>query len=143
MVVMDPQYPLPAADPAPTSTWPTAPSLMIDAGPGVDNIIWRPHSSLDEALAEIVAKAVCDCNYHHLFPPRTGETFGNPDAAYERLQNWAMSRGFAVVLRSKEAGNAARGTPLRVRWMCIHHGSETANKRGLEEHVERDSPLLL
>jgi hypothetical protein len=48
-----------------------------------------------------------------------------------------------VVLRSKEAGNAARGTLMRVRWMCIHHGSETANKRGLEEHVERDSPLLL
>jgi hypothetical protein len=49
-----------------------------------------------------------------------------------------MSRGFAVVLRSKEAGNVDRGTPMRVRWQCIHHGNETANKRGLEEHVERD-----
>jgi hypothetical protein len=135
---MDPQYPFPTADSARTNTWPTAPSFMIDAGPGIDNVIWRPHPSLDEALVEIVAKAVCDCNHYHLFPSRTGETFGNPDAAYERLQNWAMSKDFAVVLRNKEAGNATRRTLMRVKWMCIYYDIETANKRGLEEHIERD-----
>jgi hypothetical protein len=49
-----------------------------------------------------------------------------------------MSKGFAVILRNKKAGNAARGIPMRIRWMYIHHSNEIANKRGLEEHVERD-----
>ena len=43
-----------------------------------------------------------------------------------------------MVQRSKEAGNAARETLMRVRWQCIHHGEETANKRGLKKHVKRD-----
>jgi hypothetical protein len=120
---MDPEWPLPAADPPRSSTWPAAPSLEgID-----DNSVWRPHPSLDKVLVEIVAKAVCDCNHNYLFPPRSDENYLNPEAAYDRLQNWAMSKGFAVVQRSKEAGNATLKTPMRVRWQCIHHGTATAN----------------
>jgi hypothetical protein len=49
-----------------------------------------------------------------------------------------MCRGFAVVQRNMEVGNAARGTLIRVKWQCIHYGEKIANKRGLEKYVERD-----
>jgi hypothetical protein len=49
-----------------------------------------------------------------------------------------MCRNIAVIQRSKEAGNAARGTPMRVRWQYIYYGEETANKRGLKKYVKRD-----
>jgi hypothetical protein len=89
---------LPAADSSSLSTWPAAPSLEgID-----DNSVRRPHPSLDKIFIEIVAKAVCDCNHNHLFPSRSDENYPNPEAAYDRLQNWVMSRGFAVVQRNKE-----------------------------------------
>jgi hypothetical protein len=49
-----------------------------------------------------VAKAVCDCNYNHLFLSRSDENYPNPETAYDRLQNWVMSKGFAVIQRNKE-----------------------------------------
>jgi hypothetical protein len=120
---MDPEWPFPAADLPRLNTWPAAPSLE-----GINNNnVWRPHPSLDKVLVEIVAKAVCDCNHHYLFPPPSDENYLNPEAAYDRLQNWAMTKGFAVVQRSKKAGNATLKTPMRVRWQCIHHGIATAN----------------
>jgi hypothetical protein len=78
---MDPEWPLPAADPPITGPWRTVPSHD-----GRDNVIWRPHPSLDVVLVEIVAKAVCNCNHNYLSPPRSGETFFNPNEAYDRLQ---------------------------------------------------------
>ena len=64
--------------------------------------IWAPNPNLDPTLHEIVAKAVYKAPYKHLFPPQTGETFDFPDAAGERLRDWAMSQGFAVVSKGKE-----------------------------------------
>jgi hypothetical protein len=34
--------------------------------------------------------------------PEDGEIFGYPDEAYQRLQNWALSQGFAVVKKGRE-----------------------------------------
>jgi hypothetical protein len=98
IAIIDSKWPFPAADPSSLSTWPAAPSLEgID-----DNSVWRPHLSLDKILIEVVAKAVCDCNHNHLFPSRSDENYPNPKAAYDRLQNRVMSKGFAVVQQSKE-----------------------------------------
>jgi hypothetical protein len=77
---MDPEWPFSAADPLTTGPWPTAPSHD-----GRDNVIWRSYLSLNVVLVEIIAKAVCDCNYNHFSLSRSGETFFNPDEAYERL----------------------------------------------------------
>jgi hypothetical protein len=44
-----------------------------------------------------------------------------------------MSRSFYVVYRSTDR-NKAKTEIYRVRWQCIH-SLETANKRGLEEHI--------
>jgi hypothetical protein len=46
----------------------------------------RDRSATMVVLVEIVAKAVCNCNHNYLFPPRSGETFFNPNEAYDRLQ---------------------------------------------------------
>jgi hypothetical protein len=88
---------------------------LANQGVTTNNVIWRSYPSLNVVLVEIVAKAVCDYNHNYLFFFRSGETFFNPNEAYERLQNWAMCRSFAVVQRNKKAGNAARGTPNPMR----------------------------
>jgi hypothetical protein len=49
-----------------------------------------------------VTKAVCDYNYNHLFSSRSDENYPNPKITYDRLQNWVISKDFAVVQRSKE-----------------------------------------
>ncbi len=100
--------------------------------------IWKAHSNLDPILLEIVASAIYEAPPSHLLPPKDGEIFDYPDAALEHLQNWAMAEGFTVVQHSREQGNAAKSTPMRVRWQCAHHGTETTNKQGLENHVEKD-----
>ena len=94
-----------------------------------NNVIWRSHPSLNVILVEIVAKAVYNCNHNYFFSSRSGETLFNLNEAYERLQNWAICRDFAMVQRSKETGNAARGTFVRVKWQCIYHGEKTAKER--------------
>ena len=100
--------------------------------------LWTPHSSFDEAFIEVVGKAVTTCKSSQILPSGNGEKFDSSEETYDRLQNWVMSRGFAVVQRSKEKGNEDRGTFIRVRWQCIYHGEETANKRDLKNHVGRD-----
>jgi hypothetical protein len=134
IAIMDPEWPFPAADLPRSSTWPAASSLE-DIN---DNSVWRPHPSLDKVLVEVVAKAVCDCNHNYLFSSRSDENYLNPETAYDRQQNWAMSKGFAVVQRSKKASNAILGTIMRVRWQYIYYDIVTANKRDLEDHVERN-----
>ena len=82
-------------------------------------------------LIDEVRTAIESLPPSHLHHPEAGEVFANPEECFERLQNFAMSQGFVVVQRSKERNK-------RYRWQCIHHGEKTANKRGLEDHVERD-----
>lgn len=69
-----------------------------------------------------------------LLAPAAGEVFDNADTCQERLQGWALSQGFAIVRTS----GTANGTRVRFQFACIHYGSDTANKRQLEKHVERD-----
>jgi hypothetical protein len=73
----------------------------------------------------------------YLIYPVDGEIFSAPEAAFDRLQNYAMSRGFCVVNRGSDR-NKAKTEVYRVRWQCIYHSLETANKRGLKKHVTRD-----
>jgi hypothetical protein len=73
----------------------------------------------------------------HLIHPVDGEIFSAPEAAFDRLQNYAMSRGFYVVYRSTDK-NKAKTEIYRVRWQYIYYSLETANKRGLKKHVIYD-----
>ena len=66
--------------------------------------------------------------------PVTGEVFGSKAECKARLQGFALSQGFAVVV-SKSSQD---GTP-RTEFLYIHHGIETRNYRRLEDEVEKDS----
>ena len=66
--------------------------------------------------------------------PSTGEVFESFEHCLHRLQLFAVSQGFAVIIRG--SGNDKK-TPSR-RYVCIHHDNETRNWRELEETVEKD-----
>jgi hypothetical protein len=93
---------------------------------------------LDPTLAKEAHKAIARLPLSHLIHPVNGEIFSAPEAAFNRLQNYAMSRGFCIVARSSDR-NKEKTQIVRVRWQCIYHSLETANKRGLEKHVTYNS----
>jgi len=65
--------------------------------------------------------------------PVTGEVFQSKVACKTRLQAFALSQGFAVVIGKSNKD----GTPF-VEFLCVHHGTQSRNDRELEEEVERD-----
>jgi hypothetical protein len=99
---------------------------------------WEPHPDLNPILAEEAYKAIARLPLSHLMHPVGGEIFSGPEAAFDRLQNYAMSRGFCIVVKCSN-WNKTKTQVMRVRWLCIHHNLETANKRGLEEYITYDS----
>ena len=66
--------------------------------------------------------------------PVTGEVFGSKAECKARLQGFALSQGFAVVV-SKSSQD---GTP-RAEFLYIYHGTVTRNHHELEDEVEKDS----
>jgi hypothetical protein len=98
---------------------------------------WEPHPNLDPILAEETHKTIARLPLSHLIHPVDGKIFSAPEAAFDRLQNYAMSRNFCVVNRGSDR-NKAKTEVYKIRWQCIHHSLETANKRRLEKHVTRD-----
>ena len=95
---------------------------------------WTAHANCPAHFrAEIEARV-------RAFPPSfieepvDGEVFDNVELCRERLQGFAFSQGFAIVLKS---GSMKQARP-RFYFHCIHHGASTLNTRQLEEHVERD-----
>ena len=95
---------------------------------------WEPQPDLNPILAEEAHKAIARLPMSHLIHPVDGEIFSAPEAAFDRLQNYAISRGFYIVHRNTDK-NKAKTEIYKVRWQYIHHNLETANKRGLKEHV--------
>jgi hypothetical protein len=81
-------------------------------------------------LRTIVEDAVEAFNSAWLLPPQQGEIFETANECMRRLQAYALSKGFAIVTLSS--------TPKRAKFACIHHGSQSRNWRGLEDHVEKD-----
>jgi len=66
--------------------------------------------------------------------PVTGEVFVSKAECKARLQGFALSQGFTVVVGK----SSQDGTP-RAEFLCIHHGIATQNDRGPEDEVEKDS----
>jgi hypothetical protein len=84
------------------------------------------HSTFDRAIAGLATDV--------LGYPVTGEVFGSKAECKARLQGFALSQGFAVVVGK----SSQDGTP-RTEFLCIHHDTVTRNHRGLEDEVEKDS----
>jgi hypothetical protein len=55
-----------------------------------------------------------------------------------RLQGFALSQGFAVVVGK----SSQDGTP-RAEFLCIHYRTVTRNRRELEDEVKKDSEYSL
>ena len=65
--------------------------------------------------------------------PATGEEVANLADGERRLRAYAVANGFDVV----HTGGGNSKVPACL-FKCIHHGIKTANKRHLEDRVERD-----
>jgi hypothetical protein len=67
-------------------------------------------------------------------PPSSDEVFDSFEHCFQRLQLFAVTQGFAIVIR----GSGTPQTPAK-RFRCIHHSDETQNNRKLVDDVEKDS----
>ncbi len=93
-------------------------------------IVWQPHLNLDLSLIPIIQRAIDRISPAHLEPPADGELFDISNEAYERLQNYAFSQGFQIVIGFCEVG--------RKNYSCIHHKADTKNYRKLDDHASKD-----
>ncbi|KAI9760849.1 MAG: hypothetical protein M1840_002182 [Geoglossum simile] len=93
---------------------------------------WIPPTGLPDFIIAPIREAIEKMPPHHLLPPQAGEVL-DPDQAYERLQDYAFSQGFCIVISSRDKANT------NIRYTCIHHGHTTRNWRKLDEHKTEES----
>lgn len=77
---------------------------------------WAPHPSLPSDLQATVVKFVQQLPDLHCEEPIDGEQYLWPNQILNRLQDFAFTKGFAVVTLS---GSQTKG---RMRFGCVHHG---------------------
>jgi hypothetical protein len=65
-----------------------------------------------------------------LLAPKSGEVFESKDVCKKRLQAFALTQGFAVVVGKSDKEHSI--------FHCIHHSAETRNDTGLKPCVIRD-----
>ena len=80
--------------------------------------MWAPHPNLDSTLVPVIHQAIELIPARHLQPTKPQETFNTVDTAYERLQNWAFSQGFCVVIYSHVKD-------VMMHFSCKHYSDET------------------
>jgi hypothetical protein len=78
-------------------------------------------SSVTPALAQLIKEAIDSLPEAHRQPPLTNESFETPELALIRLQDWAFTQGFAIVIESRRS--------KRVILECVHHHKKTRNSR--------------
>ena len=81
--------------------------------------------SITPELAKQIDEAIEAIPISHREAPVQNEIVVNPGVAFQRLQDWAFTQGYAFVIASKVA--------TRVRFDCIHHKNATRNTRKTEE----------
>jgi hypothetical protein len=96
--------------------------------------LWIAHPDCPEHIKSELEARVRSFPASFLLPLIAGEVFENPDTCQERLQGWALSKGFIIVRKSGSLKQARPWFDFRY----IHHEDDTADTRKLEKHVERD-----
>jgi len=94
--------------------------------------LWTPPTNLPAHVLAPIQQVIDRIPPAHLLDPQPGKIL-HPDEAYNRLQDYAFSKGFCIVTASRNAANTY------VRYKCIHHGKETRNWRKLEEHASKET----
>jgi hypothetical protein len=87
----------------------------------------------ETVTAEVVAQlstAVAALPPAHCLNPEEYKPSESKEAAFERLQNWAFTKGFALV---KESSKTKDGQVVRVYLDCVHHKNKTRNTRKVAE----------
>jgi hypothetical protein len=87
---------------------------------------WVPPAGLPDFVVAPIQQAIEKIPSPHFLPPQAGELL-DPDKAYERLQNYAFTQGFCIVISSRDRAKTY------IRFVCIHHGFTTPNWRRLDE----------
>ena len=77
---------------------------------------WAPHPALPTELIATVSKFVKQLPELHCEDPIDGERYPWPNFILDRLQDFAFTKGFAIVTLS---GSQQKG---RMRYGCVHHG---------------------
>jgi hypothetical protein len=95
---------------------------------------WRPHPRCPDYAVKQLQVFMSSLPAMYYLTPCKGEVFGTLSEALHRLQVFAATQGFAV---ANISGSMQAEHPYFIV-ACLHHGKETRNWRGLEEHVERD-----
>lgn len=78
--------------------------------------LWTPHPALPVELRPPVMKFVQELPELHFEEPIDGEQYLWSKDILDRLQDFAFTKGFAVVILS---GSQNKG---RMRFGCVHHG---------------------
>lgn len=91
-------------------------SVLVSPCPLSGKNKWKPHASLSAEAAAVVRKAVDNIAELHYEEPRDEEQYAWTNSILDRLQDYALTQGFAVVTLS---GSHQKG---RMRFGCIHHG---------------------
>jgi hypothetical protein len=81
-------------------------------------------------LAAQLSAAVAALPPAHRLNPLENEAFESREAAFVRLQDWAFTKGFALVTESAKTHNSQ---VVRVYLDCLHYKKETRNSRKLAE----------
>ncbi len=79
-------------------------------------IVWQSHSRLNPSLIFIIQKAIDRLSLTHLKSSANDEIFDISNETYERLQNYAFSQRFQIVIEFCEVD--------RRNYSCIHHKAE-------------------
>ena len=93
---------------------------------------WRAPDGCPEHLRHYLETLVNSFPPEWLNAPFTDEMVANLAEGERRLRAYAVANGFDVV----RTGGGSSRTPACL-FKCIHHGHKTANKRKLEDRIER------
>ncbi len=94
---------------------------------------WQPHRNLNPSLIPVVQRAIDRIPSAHLESPAEGELFDISSETYERLQNYAFSQRFQIVIEFCEKD--------RRNYSCIHHKADIKNYRKLDDHASKDDSM--
>ena len=98
----------------------------IFTSPASETVTAELRAQLDAAVATIPPA--------HRLNPVEQERFESNDAAFVRLQNWAFTKGFALV---KESAKTKNGQVIHVYLDCVHHKKATKNSCKLKEEERK------
>jgi hypothetical protein len=96
--------------------------------PMIEGLQWQPHPAMHPTELPSILDMIKSFPHHHYCDLQAGEEFATPKECLERVQNYAFLKGFAVVTET--------ATKDRVVFQCIHHDTETKNKRQLADKIK-------